>query len=44
MNGITDAGVWADDNFRHVRRETYQLLEGTCPRGQMRLHIIEVPS
>ena len=36
--------VFADDNFRHVRREIYQRLDGTCPKGQMRLHIIEVPS
>ena len=44
VDGVTDFGVWADDNFRHVRREIYELLEGTCPRGQMRVHIIEVPS
>jgi len=28
---------------RHVRREIYQLLEGTDPRGRLKLHIIEVP-
>ena len=44
IDGCRDAGVWADDNFRHVRREIYQLLDGTCPRGRLKLHIIEVPS
>ncbi len=44
VDGVTDFGVWAADNFRHVRREIYELLEGTCPRGQMKVHIIEVPS
>lgn len=44
IDGCRDAGVWADDNFRHVRREIYQLIEGTCPRGRLKLHIIEVPS
>ena len=44
IDGCRDAGVWADDNFRHVRREIYQLLEGTDPRGRLKLHIIEVAS
>ena len=44
IDGMKDAGVFADDNFRHVRREIYQLLEGTDPRGRLRLHIIEVAS
>ena len=42
IDGMKDAGVFADDNFRHVRREIYQLLDGTCPRGRLKLHIIEV--
>jgi hypothetical protein len=43
IDGLKDAGVFADDNFRHVRREIYQLLEGADPRGRLKLHIIEVP-
>jgi hypothetical protein len=42
IDGLKDAGVFADDNFRHVRRESYELLEGSCPRGQVLLHITEV--
>jgi hypothetical protein len=44
IDGLKDAGVFADDNFRHVRRESYELLEGSCPRGQVLLHITEVPA
>ena len=44
MNGLTDAGVFVSDNRKHVRRESYELLEGTCPRGQVLLHITEVTS
>ena len=34
VDGVTDFGVWADDNFRHVRREIYELLPGTARGGR----------
>ncbi len=42
VDGIVDAGVFASDSRKHVRRVTCELLPGSCPRGQVTLHITEV--
>lgn len=43
IDGIADTGVFGGgDSRKHVRRVTYELLPGTCPRGQVTLHITEV--
>ena len=44
IDGLTQAGVFVSDNRKHVRRVAYELLEGSCPRGQVLLHITEVPA
>jgi hypothetical protein len=42
IDGIRDAGVFADDNRKHVRRESYEVLGWSCPRGQVVVRITEV--
>jgi hypothetical protein len=42
IDGIVSAGVFASDSRKHVRRVSNELLDGTCPRGQVVLHIVEV--
>jgi hypothetical protein len=43
IDGIAQAGTFGGgDSRKHVRRVTYELLPGTCPRGQVTLHITEV--
>lgn len=44
IDGITSAGTFASDSRRHVRKVSYELLPGTCPRGQVVVHITEVVS
>ena len=42
IDGIVSAGVLRSDSRKYVRRVSNELLEGTCPRGQVVLHITEV--
>jgi len=43
IDGIAKAGTFGGgDSRKHVRRVTYELLDGACPRGQVTLHITEV--
>jgi hypothetical protein len=43
IDGIADAGTFGGgDSRKHVLRVTYELLPGTCPRGQVTLHITEI--
>jgi crossover junction endodeoxyribonuclease RusA len=41
IDGITQAGVFADDNIRHVRRVSFEF-GPKSKRGQVLLHITEV--
>lgn len=44
LDGCTQANVWKADTRKHVRRVTYELLDGTDPCGQLRMYICEVPA
>ncbi|RTE48808.1 hypothetical protein [Actinobaculum sp. 352] len=37
IDGLTDAGIWPDDDHTHVIGPDHRRANGTCPRG---LHII----
>lgn len=48
IDGLTRAGVFGangrkSDSRKHVRREIYELLPGTHPRGRVILRITEIP-
>jgi hypothetical protein len=48
IDGLTQAGVFGangkkSDSRKHVRRELYELLPGTHPRGQVTVRITEIP-
>lgn len=41
LDGMTDAGIWPDDNSAHVLSETY-VIGDPVPLGQLLIHITEV--
>ncbi|MEF2736710.1 MAG: hypothetical protein U0N15_05740 [Bifidobacterium choerinum] len=44
VDGLTDAGMWADDDYTHLRRRTYTMGEPTNRAGVWRIDIHITPA
>ncbi|WP_165366044.1 hypothetical protein [Bifidobacterium pseudolongum] len=43
VDGLTDAGLWADDDYQHLRRRTYTMGPPTRKTGLWRVSIHITP-